>query len=108
MQAKLPEPARINVRIANTAKDGRTIHYTVADTPYSVPPGYTQVLATPEGSVIAYDRGGDAGLERFTLADGDYEFRTADQGWRFYNTSQPKAAETGKPAVAASDPPVPR
>lgn len=105
-QAKLPEPARINVRIANTAKDGRPIQYTVDGTPYSVPPGYTQVLATPEGSVIAYHREGDAGLERFTLAEGDYEFRPADQGWRFYNTSQPKAAvaksaDPSKPAGGA-------
>ena len=68
-ESRLPEPARINVRIANTAKDGRTIHYTVDGTPYSVPPGYTQALATPEGPRIEYR---DVTITRWPLAERKY------------------------------------
>jgi hypothetical protein len=95
MQAKIPEPARINVLIANTAKDGRIIHYSVSGTSYSVPPGYIQALTAPAGSIIAYDRGDQAGTEQFTLTDGTYEFRTAEQGWRFYTTN-PALANVAK------------
>jgi hypothetical protein len=103
MQAKIPEPARIKVLIVNKAKDGRTIRYTVSGTPYEIPPGYMQALDTPAGSVIAYDRGDKVGTERFVLTAGNYEFRTADQGWRFYASTPStatvaKAKETVKPA----------
>ncbi len=112
-QARIPQPAPINVMIANTAKDGRTVRYTVSGTPYEVPPGYIQVLTAPEGSVIAYDRGDAVGVEQFTLTPGAYEFRTAEQGWRFYSTTPTTAtaaktkandvatpSEATKPAVA--------
>ncbi len=95
MQARIPQPAPINVLIVNTAKDGRTVRYTVSGTPYEVPPGYIQVLTAPEGSVIAYDRGDAVGVEQFTLTPGSYEFRTAEQGWRFYSTT-PTTATVAK------------
>jgi hypothetical protein len=95
VQARIPQPAPINVVIANTAKDGRTVRYTVSGTPYEVPPGYIQVLTAPQGSVIAYDRGDAVGVEQFTLASGAYEFRTAEQGWRFYSMT-PTTATVGK------------
>ena len=111
MQARLPEPARINVLIANTAKDGRSIRYSVSGTDYEVPAGYIQALTAPAGSILSYDRGEKVGTEMFTLTDGTYEFRTAEQGWRFYATnpntanvakarSDARPAEARKPAAA--------
>ena len=95
MQARLPEPARINVLIANTAKDGRSIRYSVSGTDYEVPAGYIQALVAPAGSIISYDRGDKVGTEMFTLTGGTYEFRTAEQGWRFYATN-PNTANVAK------------
>ena len=109
MQARLPEPARIKVLIANTAKDGRAVRYSVSGTDYEVPAGYIQALDAPAGSIIAYDRGDKLGTEKFLLTTGTYEFRTAEQGWRFYATNPDAAnlarakakadADAAKPAV---------
>jgi hypothetical protein len=110
MQARVAEPARINVRIVNQAKDGRTIRYTVSGAPYEVPPGYTQVLTTPAGSIISFERGDSAGAERFLLAEGSYEFRRVEQGWRFYATDGParEIAEAAEKTAKGPNSPVAR
>jgi hypothetical protein len=102
--------ARINVRIANRAKDGRTIRYTVSGTPYEIPPGYTQALTTPAGSIISFERGDSAGAERFLLAEGSYEFRCVEQSWRFYATDGParKIAEAAVKTTMGPNSPVAR
>ena len=100
--------AQINVQIANTAKDGRTIRYSVSGTDYEIPPGYSRLVVVPAGSTISYDRGDEVGTEMFTLTDGTYEFRTSERGWRFYATnpevakakSVPRPTEASKPASA--------
>ena len=94
---------QINVLIANTAKDGRTIRYSISGTDYEIPPGYSRVLAAPAGSTISYDRGDKVGTEMFTLKDGTYEFRRSEQGWRFYaiNPDVAKAKTAAKPTEAS-------
>ena len=102
--------ARIKVLIANTAKDGRTIRYSVSGTDFEIPPGYSQVVVAPAGSIISYDRGDKVGTEMFTLTDGAYEFRTSEQGWRFYATNPNMAnvakAKSDAGPTDASKPPV--
>ena len=110
MQARVAESPRIHVRIANRAKDGRTIRYTVSGTPYEVPPGYTQVLTTPAGSILSFERGDSTVAERFLLAEGSYEFRQAEPGWRFYATDGParEIAKAAEETAKAPNAPVAR
>jgi hypothetical protein len=102
---------QIKVLIANKAKDGQTIRYSISGTAYEVPPGYGQLLVAPAGSMISFDRGDKLGIEMFTLTDGTFEFRKSEAGWRFYATdpnlpnvanlakakSESKPTETSKP-----------
>lgn len=99
-------PARITVVIANMAKDGRTVRYSVSGTDYAIPPGYSQLVIAFAGSIISYDRVDTAGTEMFTLTDGAYEFRASEQGWRLYATGQTvanvaKAKSDARPTEAS-------
>jgi hypothetical protein len=100
-QVTITRPAPIHVMIANAARNGRTVRYTVSGTPFEIPPGYIQVLTAPTGSIIAFDRGDVAGVARFTLNSGAYDFRTVEQSWRFYSTPPRASLANAKPSVVA-------
>ena len=97
---------RITVRIANTAKDGRSINYTVDGATFSIAPGTSQTLDAAPGAVISYDRGDRPGAERYSLVEGTYEFRSVDAGWHFYNLNPGRtvAARTGESTPSTSVP----
>jgi hypothetical protein len=108
MPAKLEAPAvaspsLITVKIANAAKDGRMITCTVEGTTFSVPPGYTQTLTAVPNAVISYETG--TGVERYTLMQGGYEFRSVDNTWRFFN-QQPAPSVASKPTTTNPTPEV--
>jgi hypothetical protein len=110
LQAKTAEPAvatpdRITVKIANKAKDGRSIDCAVDGMRFSVPAGYTQTLVAAPGSVISYKTGNGAAIERYTLTEGSFEFRSVENTWRFYNQeTTPSVASRPAPNPGASVP----
>ncbi len=88
-------PARITVKIANAAHDGRSITCTIDGTPFSVAPGYTQTLVAAPGSVIAYETGNRLAIDRSTQAEGSYEFRSVENNWRFDNQEPASSVASG-------------
>jgi hypothetical protein len=61
-------------------------------------------------AVISYDRGDRPEPDRYTLDDGDYEFRPVDNGRRFYRLDQALVVATapGDAKAPAQGPSVPR
>ncbi len=98
-----PQPATpdlIMLRIANKAKDGRSIDCAVNGLRFSVPPGYTQTLTAAPGAVISFETGNNEGaIEHYTLAEGSYEFRSDENIWRFYTQLPARSVASGSPVT---------
>jgi hypothetical protein len=99
MQAQIVPPVapvveRISVRIANPSKVGRAIDCTVDGAPFSIPSGMVLSVTATRQAVISYDRGDRPEPDRYTLDEGDYEFRTVDNGRGLYRLKQPLAVAT--------------
>ncbi len=100
MQARVaeepaPAPKPITVRIANPAKDGPAIDCMVGGTAFSIPPGRLLVVDAVPGAVISYDRGDGTGLDRYSLVEGSYEFRSVDKRLRIYSSSPARTVAAG-------------
>ena len=119
MQARIAEEAatasrRITVRIANPSKDGPAIDCQVDGTAFSIPPGMLLSVNTVDGAVISYDRGDSPGVARYRLVEGDYEFRSVENGRRFYTSTPARTVAMGpggavpSSTVPAQGPSVPR
>jgi hypothetical protein len=67
--------------VINPASTGATVNFVVDQTPFSLNAGLAQPLLGQTSWVIAFDRGGQAGEARYTLAPGSYEFTASTSGW---------------------------
>jgi hypothetical protein len=67
--------------VINPASTRATVNFVVDQTPYSLNAGLAQPLLGQTSWVIAFDRGGQAGEARYTLAPGSYEFTASTSGW---------------------------
>ena len=61
--------------VINPATTGATFNFVIDQTPYTLKAGQSQPLAGRPSWVIAFDRGGQFGQARYTLAPGHYELR---------------------------------
>lgn len=82
--APAPAPARASVLIRNGGQPGAAIGYVVDGVSYRTDGGGVQELAVGPSSTIVYERGGAAGVQRYRLAEGVYEFRPGAAGWALY------------------------
>ncbi len=73
--------AAVSVVIVNPEQTGVTVSYVVDGVVYTTVSGALRQLVVTPSSTIAYDRGGDFGVERYALSAGVYEFRSSDRGW---------------------------
>ena len=67
--------------VINPATTGATINFAVDQTPYSLAAGLALPLIGQPSWVIAFDRGGQIGEARYTLAPGGYSFTVKTSGW---------------------------
>jgi len=92
-------PVRSGTFIINPRKHGETIRYVLNGDEYIMRPGTSQRLPTGRQWRIEYDRGANAGIADYTLADGTYVWTPTERGWQLYkqrydltidNTRNPK------------------
>ena len=67
--------------VINPATTRATVNFEVDQTPYRLEAGLAQPLIGQTSWVIAFDRGGQAGEARYTLAPGGYSFTVKANGW---------------------------
>lgn len=67
------------VLLRNPESNGASISYLLDGHSYTMEPGYSQRLE--RSYLIEFDRGGDYGTARYTIADGTFEFTITDRGW---------------------------
>ncbi len=67
------------VVLRNPESNGTAISYLLGGKQFTMESGYSQRLET--SYVIEFDRGGDFGTARYTIADGTFEFTLTDRGW---------------------------
>ena len=67
--------------VINPATAGATVNFAIDQAPYSLAAGLAQPLMGQPSWVIAFDRGGQAGEARYTLAPGSYSFTVNASGW---------------------------
>lgn len=99
-----------DITLVNPAENGTTLSYTLDGMAYSLAPGYSQRVN--QVCVIEFDRGGYAGLARFTISRGTYTFTVTNGAWNLvdstystYSNSSP-AAQPPLPGIAANPVPI--
>jgi hypothetical protein len=73
--------AGVSVVIVNPARTGVAVSYVVDGVVYRTASGDQRTLVVAPTATIAYDRGGDFGVQRYALSAGAYEFRVSETGW---------------------------
>lgn len=100
-------PARVSVVILNSERSGGPVNYVVDRVTYKTDSGRLQRLAVGPSSSIAFDRGGDFGVQRYALSAGVYEFRTSDRGWALFKVDSAPREESSEPLPALPGPATP-
>ncbi|MBL8830688.1 MAG: hypothetical protein JNM18_27185 [Planctomycetaceae bacterium] len=73
------------VLLVNPPTSSSMISYTVEGNRYEMQPGMTQHLpGAGQRWTIEYDRGGNFGVDGYTVSDGTYYFTPTDTGWQLY------------------------
>lgn len=60
------------------------VNYTVNGRHYTLQPDYTQTLPAGNAWTVSFDKGGAAGLARYSLSSGTYSFAANESGWELY------------------------
>jgi hypothetical protein len=83
------------VTIRNPGATVVTLSYTIdSRRSHDLAAGESQQLTEKGRYLIEFDRGGDFGRARYTIAEGTYEFTLTDHGWELYR--QADAATHGQ------------
>jgi hypothetical protein len=81
----VPNPLPVDtaiLTITNPATGNTEVSFVIDETPYTLVAGDFLTLEGSTDRVIVFDRGGDFGEARYTLAaPGAYSFEITDQGW---------------------------
>lgn len=73
------------VLLVNPPTSSTMISYTVEGNRYEMQPGMTQHLpGAGRQWTVEYDRGGNFGVDGYTVSDGTYYFTPTDTGWQLY------------------------
>jgi hypothetical protein len=95
---RLPAPANelpgeeapieaMTVVLLNPEENAHTVSVLLAGEELSLEAAEQIQFETPEATIVAFDRGGDFGTAKYSLAEGVYEFKLTDQGWELYRKS---------------------
>jgi hypothetical protein len=79
------------VVISNAGPSGATIDYVIDGVAYSTESSQHQRLVVSPRSTIVYNRGGDLGVQRYSLSAGVYEFQSHEAGWALFKLKPPPA-----------------
>jgi len=70
------------VTIANPTSTGVTLNFVFAGQTYSIDPGRTQEFSVTTPTLLIFNRGGQAGVARYTVTGGNtFEFKSDSGGW---------------------------
>ena len=82
----LPEvqgrPITACLLLTNAATDA--VSYSLNQQQFTMKNGETQTLPVGETWIIEFDRGGNFGVARYTLANENYKFAQTERGWELY------------------------
>lgn len=101
------------VSISNPVATGATLSYVFGDRAYSLDPGRTQEFAVTSPTIVVFNRGGQAGVARYTLSGGNtFEFRADSSGWLLIQkrpelAAMPQDAIPPSPSLSTSPAPAP-
>ena len=73
------------IKIVSPDDAGAAISYSLNEFDYTIAPGESQLITNDREWVITFDRGGDFGTARYTLAPGLYTFGQTETGWQVYH-----------------------
>ena len=96
-------PIPADILLANPASNQVSLRFTLNGGPVQVLPAGASVAIHQE-SVIAFDRGGAAGWDRYTLTSGSYRFTPGNGSW---NLVQDVAPQPSNSTMAAAANPLP-
>jgi hypothetical protein len=90
--------------VTNPATNSATLNFQVDGAAYSLAPGETRDFDVSVPHVVQFDRGGGAGMARYSLTSGTYTFTPTAQGWELYHRAheptlaEPQASPESRPA----------
>lgn len=74
----------MTVVLLNPEENAQTVSVLLADEELSLEAAQQIQFATPDATIVEFDRGGNFGTARYSLSEGVYEFKLTDQGWELY------------------------
>jgi hypothetical protein len=75
------------IKIVSPESAGVPIRYSLNQYDYTIQPGESQTITNDREWVITFDKGGDFGTAKYTLAPGLYKFALTETGWQVYHTA---------------------
>ncbi len=80
--------AETRVVLVNPEDSGGPLSYRISGNhPYTIEPGYSQVLTNKPSWLVEFDRGESFGQARYNLGPGTYTFTATEKGWELYDTT---------------------
>lgn len=94
--------AGLPIKIVSPDDAGVALSYSLNEFDYTIAPGESQTISNDREWIITFDRGGEFGTARYSLAPGLYSFKLTEQGWQVYHDAdlskvtgvQPTASKT--------------
>lgn len=80
------------------------VNYQLNDYKYSMGGGQSQLIQSDRAWVIAFDRGGNFGMAKYSLSPGTYHFTVTEKGWELLKQRPPQPQLAGAPAPPAPAP----
>lgn len=104
----LPRPAQPRFRgkpieITCPANLEGSVNYALNGYKYTIRSGESQVIQSDRAWTVAFDRGSDFGMAKYSLSPGTYEFSVTEKGWELLKQrpSQPEVAAAPAPPAPA-------
>ena len=95
-----PAARPVRTRIVNPAENGASWKFLIDDKSEELSPGQSKLFEHP--SSIAFDRGENRGIARYSLEGGTYTFTwKTDKGWDLYQSADSSSHDATKESQAA-------
>lgn len=93
-----------HITLWNAADSGGDIEFTLRGETDSLHPGETRTMKNTHRWIIGFSTGGSGAHLRYTLSPGVYKFKSTEQAWNLFKTSDqpptPLASDAGNPTAS--------